>query len=105
MQYVVIDRHPRGLVYAQIHPRSFTGCHLCRKVRGKPYRYCKIQSAKDHLPICKAYLCSKSIPVAHLNYKDVDELIEMIGIHGYYSLIERSWGEQFDYLGCEIKTH
>jgi len=41
--------------------------------------------------ICKAYLCSKSLPVAYLDYKNIDELIALIGLDAYYSLIERDW--------------
>jgi hypothetical protein len=96
---------PDGFVHGEIENPSWTGCPFCRKVGGKPYYYCRIQPAKSNLPVCKAYLCSKSIPIAHLNYEDVDELIEMIGLSGYYSLIERDWGEGFDYSRCEIKTH
>jgi len=70
---------------------------LCRKTTGKPYYYCRIQSAKKNIPVCKAYLCSKPLPVAHLNYEDVDELIELIGVDRYY--------EEFDYSACELKTH
>lgn len=106
LKYVVIyGRLENGYGVAEIYPRGITGCPLCRKVKGKPYYYCKIHSAKKYLPVCKAYLCSKSIPVAHLNYNDIDELIQMIGLEGYYSLIERGWGEEFDYSRCEVKTH
>lgn len=104
LQYVHTEVFPTGF-FAEIYPRRMTGCPLCRKVRGKPYYYCRIQSAKRYLPFCKAYLCSKSLPIAHLNYRDVDELVEIIGVGGYYGLIERVWGEQFDYLICEFKTH
>ena len=93
------------IVIAEVFSRSWRGCPLCRKITGKPYYYCRIQSAKKNIPVCKAYLCSKSLPVAHLNYKDVDELIELIGVDGYYALIERDWGEEFDYSACGLKTH
>ena len=106
LKYVVIyGLLKNGNPIAEIYPRGITGCPFCRKVKGKPYYCCKIQSVKEYLPVCKAYLCSKSIPVAHLNYDDIDELIEIIGLESYYSLIERDWGEEFDYSACEIKTH
>jgi hypothetical protein len=102
LQYV---RLYEMVLLPEIYPRGWIGCPLCRKVRNKPYYACKIHSSKNNLPICRAYLCSKSIPVAHLNYKDVDELIEMIGLEDYYSLVKRDWGEEFDYSRCEVKTH
>jgi hypothetical protein len=95
----------KGIFHAEIVPVGYLGCPLCRKVKGKPYYYCRIQRSKDYLHVCKAYLCSKSIPVANLNYKDIDELISIIGLSGYYQLIEEDWGEEFDFSSCEIKTH
>lgn len=76
-----------------------------RKVRGKPYYYCRIEEAKEFPPICRAYVCSKSIPVAHLNYKDIDELLEIIGLDVYYAFVEREWGADSDYSNCTVKTH
>jgi hypothetical protein len=35
---------------------------------------------------CLGYLCRKSLPVAHLKWKDVDELIGKIGLSGYTEL-------------------
>ena len=107
LKYVVIYLRSEDdrVILAEIYPRGMTGCPLCRKVKGKPYYSCKIHSVKESLPICKAYLCSKSIPVAHLNYKNIDDLIALIGLDAYYSLIERDWGEEFDYSKCWIKTH
>jgi len=105
LKHMWVLKLPDGFVHGEICANSWRGCPVCRKVTGKPYYYCRIHATKDHLPVCKAYLCSKSIPVAHLNYKDIDELIEMIGLKGYYSLIERDWGEEFDYSKCELKTH
>lgn len=105
LRYVFVLRDEKGNIFAEIYPRGMTGCPLCWKVRGKPYHSCKIQRDKHFLPVCKAYLCSKSIPVAHLNYKDVEELIGIIGLEEYYTLIERDWGEEFDYSKCWVKTH
>lgn len=105
LKYVDIIPLQDGHIHAEIVPPSWTGCPLCRKARGKPYYSCKINYAKSHVPVCKAYLCSKSIPVAHIDYKNVDELINIIGLESYYSLIERVWGEEFDYSVSEVKTH
>lgn len=105
LKHMWIDEHSDGFVHGEMCANSWRGCPVCRKVTGKPYYYCRIHTAKNYLPVCKAYLCSKSIPVAHLNYKDVDELIEIIGLTGYYSLVERDWGEEFDYSRSELRTH
>jgi len=94
-----------SLFHAEIFSESWTGCPMCRKATGKPYFNCRIQSAKEHLHVCKAYLCSKSIPVAHINYEDIDDLIRIIGLKDYYALVEKDWGEEFDYNRCEFKTH
>ena len=80
-------------------------CTLCRKVTGKPYYSCRINEYKEYLPTCRDYLCSKSIPVANLSYKDVDELIDMIGLQEYHKLIETDWGEEFDWSASYVKTH
>jgi len=90
---------------SEIYSDSWTGCPLCRKVRSKPYYACRIDSDKEFIPICKEYLCSKSVPVAHINFRDVDELIEIIGLERYYALIEKDWDEDFDYSKSEYKTH
>jgi hypothetical protein len=103
--FVVYARFENGHVLGEIYPRGETGCPLCRKILKKPYYGCKIHDVKEHIPICKAYLCSKSLPVAHMNFPNVQELIEFIGLKRYYSLVERDWGEDFDYSKCWIKTH
>ena len=84
---------------------SWLGCKFCRKVRNKPYYSCKVNSFKEFMPVCKTYLCSKSTPVAHLDFKDIDDLIELIGLSAYYGLIETDWNEDFDYSKCKYKTH
>jgi hypothetical protein len=89
----------------EIWSASWLGCPFCRKVRNKPYYGCKINSSKKYLKECKTYLCSKSIPVAHLNFRDIDELIELIGMRSYYALIEKDWNEDFDFSKAERKTH
>jgi hypothetical protein len=40
-----------------------------------------------------------------MNFQNVDELIECIGLDGYYSLVEKDWGEEFDYSASKNKTH
>lgn len=87
------------------HPTSKGSCTLCRKVRGKPYYYCRIHEYKEYLPTCRDYLCSKSIPVSDLNFRDVDELINLIGLRAYYRLVETDWGEEFDWSASHVKTH
>ena len=63
-------------------------CPFVRKVRNKPYYRCGIH---DTLPEeCSGYLCMKSLPVAHLNWTDVDELIQSIGLEQYRALTKRN---------------
>ena len=90
---------------SEIYSDTWTGCPLCRKVRGKPYYSSRINSYKEFIPVCKAYLCSKSVPVAHINFRGVDELIEFVGLEKYFDLIEKDWDENFDYSRSEYKTH
>jgi|GEM_PF-5674829 hypothetical protein len=75
---VMIDEP--SFFHAEIYSTTWTGCPMCRKVRGKPYFICRIQSAKAHIPVCKAYLCSKSVPVAHIDFKDIG--FDSDGRHG-----------------------
>jgi hypothetical protein len=84
---------------------SWTGCHFCRKAPKKPYYGCRINEFKEYLFDCKIYVCSKSLPMANINYKDVDELIQLIGLTKYYDLIEKDWNENFDFSKCGYKTH
>jgi len=106
LKHIWILRNPKNgrIIHAEVLPTEVWGsCTLCRKVRSKPFYSCKIHYA--NLSTCKAYLCSKSLPAAHLKYETIDELIEIIGLEGYYALIERDWGEEFDYSKCGVKTH
>jgi hypothetical protein len=89
----------------EIQSRSWTGCPFCRKATGKPYYNCKIHSYKERITACRPYLCSKSVPVAQINFGDVDELLTFIGLERYYELIEKDWGEVFDYSKSDVKTH
>ena len=89
----------------EIQSSSGNGCPFCRKVKSKPYFACKIHPFKDRIVDCRPYLCSKSLPVSHINFRDVDELIEVLGLEEYYGLIEKDWGEIFDYSKSAIKTH
>ena len=104
LDYIWIKKFKDGAIGSTI-PTLMGSCTLCRKVRNKPYYYCRIHEYKDFLPTCKSYICNKSFPVAHLNYDDIDSLIKMIGIYEYYSLIERDWGDDFDWSNCFFKTH
>jgi|GEM_PF-5426669 len=29
----------------------------------------------------------------------------MVGMDEYYALVEKDWGEEFDYSKCELRTH
>lgn len=60
------------------------GCPFLRRVGGKPYYECCIHDLAPET--CLGYLCQKSLPVAHLKWKDVDELIGKIGLSGYTEL-------------------
>lgn len=94
------------LVTREIHSEpNWLGCKFCRKEKSKPYYGCKVNSFKEYIPVCKTYLCSKSVPVSHINFKDTDELIGLIDRSGYYDLIEKDWGEWSDYSKAECKTH
>lgn len=59
-------------------------CPFVRKVRNKPYYKCRIHDTKTEE--CSGYLCMKSVPVAHLNWNSVEELISMIGLEKYLDL-------------------
>jgi len=78
-----------GRSTGEIYPRGDHGCPMCRKVVNKPYYSCRIQDSKENLPVCRDYICRKSLPVAHLDFKNVDELIKIVGLNKYYRLIER----------------
>jgi len=62
-------------------------CLLLRKVPNKPYYTCRIHNTKPEE--CLGYFCEKSLPVAHLDWVDVENLIQKIGIEQYKSLIGR----------------
>jgi hypothetical protein len=104
LEYIWVERFKTGSFGSTI-PTSRGSCTLCRKARGKPYYYCRLQDYKDFLPVCRAYLCSKSFPVARLNFRDIDELVSTIGLEEYYRLVEWDWGEEFDWSKSEVKTH
>ena len=59
-------------------------CPFLRRVRKKPYYRCSNQKTKPET--CSGYLCQKSLPVAHLRWKNVNELIAKIGLHAYAKL-------------------
>jgi hypothetical protein len=62
-------------------------CPFVRKVRNKPYYECRIHDTETEE--CSGYLCEKSLPVAHLNWFDVDDLIQRIGLERYRSLTKK----------------
>lgn len=62
-------------------------CPFLRKVRNKPYYECRIHETT--IEECRGYLCEKSVPVAHLNWIDVDDLIGRIGLEQYRLLRAR----------------
>jgi len=63
---------------------SRKGCPFLRRVRNKPYYKCSI---RDTVPeTCSGYLCQKSLSVAHLKWKNVDELIAKLGLPAYRKL-------------------
>jgi len=68
--------------------RPSARCPFVRKVRNKPYYKCRIHGTKTEE--CAGYLCMKSVPVAHLNWNDVDELIAMIGLEKYLDLTKEA---------------
>jgi hypothetical protein len=66
--------------------RTYQGCPLCKKARNKPYYGCRIHDNKPQG--CRGFLCRKSIPVSHINYQDVEDLIKKIGLERYLKLVE-----------------
>jgi len=62
-------------------------CPFVRKVRNKPYYKCRIHDTKPEE--CSGWLCDKSLPVAHLNWTGVEDLIQGIGLMRYKTLIKR----------------
>jgi hypothetical protein len=79
-------------------------CRALRKVRNKPYFYCRLNDYKNYLTTCRDYLCSKSIPVSNINYSSIDELINKIGLDRYIELIKTDWEEEFDWSKSANKT-
>jgi len=67
-------------------PLPYSGrCRFLKKVRNKPYYECKIHDTTPE--DCSGYLCEKSLPVAHLNWINVEDLIQKIGLEQYQALI------------------
>jgi len=63
-------------------------CPFVRKVRKKPYYYCRIHATRPEG--CSGYLCMKSLPVAHLNWSNLEELIARVGLQRYLDLTKDS---------------
>ena len=62
-------------------------CPFVRKVKNKPYYKCRIHDTGTEE--CSGYLCEKSLPFAHLNWVDVEDLIQKIGLEQYRSLTKQ----------------
>ena len=62
-------------------------CPFVRKVRNKPYYKCRIHDTTPEE--CFGYLCKKSLSVAHINWNDVEDLIQKIGMERFESTIKR----------------
>lgn len=90
----VLFDDPEGFFRAEINQEK-PGCPLICKMDGKTYFGCGIHTEKDSLPICSSYICNKSIPVGHLDFADVDELIKKIGFDRYKELIDKYWDNDF----------
>lgn len=67
-------------------------CHFLRKVRKKPYYECRIHDSTPEN--CSGYLCEKSLPVAHLNWIDVEDLIQRVGLERYKTLAKRKVSQE-----------
>lgn len=54
---------------------SYSGrCPFVRKVRDKPYYECRIHDTSPEG--CRGYLCEKSLLIAHVNWGNIEELID-----------------------------
>jgi len=69
-----------------IVPVNVGKCPFIVRARNEPYYECRIQNAKPME--CSEYLCDKSLPVSHLDWKVVKDLIQKIGIKHYRSLVK-----------------
>jgi len=69
-----------------IYPIDGGKCPFVTKVRTKPYYKCRIH---DTVPEeCSEWLCGKSSSISHLNWDNIEDLIQKIGIERYNSLIK-----------------
>lgn len=64
-----------------IYPSDGGKCPFLRKERNKPYYTCRIHETT--LKECSEYLCEKSLPIVHLNWDNVEDLIRKIGIEQF----------------------
>jgi len=104
VEHVSVLTPEGGGVYVNLDA-SLNHCSFSVQVEGKPYYACRIHGYKRFLKPCRVYLCSKSLPVADIEYSSIDELIEKIGLEAYYRLVETDWGEEFDWSTVPNKTH
>lgn len=65
-------------------------CPFLRKVKNKPYYKCRIHDTSPET--CRGYLCEKSLPIAHVNWDNIEELIEKIGTERLGRLWKRKRG-------------
>ena len=72
----------------EIDPVDGGKCPFVAKVKNGPYEECKIYEARSEW--CSDYLCEKSLPVAHLHWTNVKELIQKIGMRRYNSLTKKN---------------
>jgi Fe-S-cluster containining protein len=69
-----------------IHPVNEGKCPFVRKVKNEPYYKCRIH---DTVPEeCSEWLCRKSLSISQLNWNNMEELIQKIGIERYTLLIK-----------------
>jgi hypothetical protein len=61
-------------------------CPFVRKVRKKPYYECRIHDTSPEE--CSGYLCEKSVPISNLNFVDIEDLINKIGLKCYDLLVK-----------------
>jgi len=69
-----------------IYPLYDGKCTFLTKVRNKPYYKCGIHDTTPEE--CSEWLCGKSLPISHLNWDNIEDIIQKIGIERYNSLIK-----------------
>jgi len=67
-----------------ILPNDSGKCPFLRKVKGKPYYTCLIHDTPPKE--CSEFICNKSLPISHLKWAEIDELIQKIGVRQWKKL-------------------